>query len=87
MCCLVDQVVVRAIEVPTVLVDFADYWTPFLGGQGPAPVYVMFLIEEHRGTLADLLHTGCRAVHPPSGRWRHGLGCLVKIRSRAKAYA
>ncbi len=28
-----------AIEVPTVFRDFDDYWSPFLGGQGPAPGY------------------------------------------------
>ena len=27
----------RAIDVPTRFRDFTDYWTPFLGGQGPAP--------------------------------------------------
>ena len=26
-----------AIDVPTVFVDSDDYWSPFLGGQGPAP--------------------------------------------------
>jgi SAM-dependent methyltransferase len=30
----------RAIEVPTVFRDFDDYWTPFLGKQGPAPTYL-----------------------------------------------
>jgi SAM-dependent methyltransferase len=50
-----DQVVVRAIEVPTVFVDFDDYWRPFLGGQGPAPGYVMSLTEEHRRDLRELL--------------------------------
>ena len=33
---LVD-IAVRAIDVPTHFRDFDDYWTPFLGGQGPAP--------------------------------------------------
>ena len=27
----------RAIDIPTVFKDFDDFWTPFLGGQGPAP--------------------------------------------------
>ena len=35
----------RAIDVPTVFRDFDDYWTPFLGGQGPAPGYAMSLDE------------------------------------------
>ena len=47
---------VRAIEVPTVFADFDDYWRPFLGGQGPAPGYVMSLADDRRGALRDLLH-------------------------------
>src|ERR687895_493226 len=49
------EVGVRPIEVPTRFRDFDDYWTPFLGGQGPAPGYAMFLAEEHRRALRDLL--------------------------------
>ena len=44
-------------EVPTVFADFDDYWDPFLGGQGPAPGYVMSLTAEHRRALHDLLRT------------------------------
>ena len=50
-----DEVAVEAIEIPTVFVDFDDYWDPFLGGQGPAPAYAMSLDEEHRLALRDLL--------------------------------
>jgi SAM-dependent methyltransferase len=50
-----DQVTVHAVEVPTVFADFDDYWTPFLGGQGPAPGYTMSLAEERRRALRDLL--------------------------------
>jgi SAM-dependent methyltransferase len=50
-----DEVMVQAIEVPTVFADIDDYWRPFLGGQGPAPGYVMSLTEEHRRALRDLL--------------------------------
>jgi SAM-dependent methyltransferase len=50
-----DDVSVRAIEVPTVFADFDDYWSPFLGGQGPAPGYAMSLTEEHRRQLRDVL--------------------------------
>ena len=32
-----DDVQTRAIIVPTVFEDFDDFWSPFLGGQGPAP--------------------------------------------------
>ncbi len=50
-----DQVTAQAVDVPTGFADFDDYWTPFLGGQGPAPGYVMSLTEAHRGALRDLL--------------------------------
>jgi SAM-dependent methyltransferase len=51
----------RAIDVPTLFRDFDDYWTPFLGGQGPAPRYVMSLSEEHRASLREYLR-----AHLPS---------------------
>ena len=43
----------RAIDVPTRFRDFDDYWTPFLGGQGPAPAYCMALDEERRARLRE----------------------------------
>jgi SAM-dependent methyltransferase len=46
---------VRAIEVPTRFRDFDDYWSPFLGGQGPAPGYAMSLDEARRAALRDRL--------------------------------
>ncbi|HEX7744663.1 MAG TPA: class I SAM-dependent methyltransferase [Micromonosporaceae bacterium] len=49
------DVAVEAMELPTVFADFDDYWRPFLGGQGPAPGYVMSLPDEHRRQLGDLL--------------------------------
>lgn len=42
------KVETRAIDVPTVFRDFDDYWSPFLGGQAPAPGYAMSLTEERR---------------------------------------
>jgi SAM-dependent methyltransferase len=48
-----DGVAVRAIDVPTVFRDFNDYWSPFLGGQGPAPGYCMSLAAEQRTALRD----------------------------------
>jgi SAM-dependent methyltransferase len=45
----------RAIEVPTHFRDFTDYWTPFLGGQGPAPGYAMSLDGDQRARLRDHL--------------------------------
>jgi SAM-dependent methyltransferase len=46
---------VRPIEVPTRFRDFDDYWTPFLGGQGPAPGYAMSLPEPRRAALREEL--------------------------------
>jgi SAM-dependent methyltransferase len=52
-----EQVTVRAIEVPTVFADFDDFWVPFLGGQGPAPSFAMSLTEERRDALRDLVRS------------------------------
>jgi SAM-dependent methyltransferase len=49
------EVDVRPIEVPTRFADFDDYWTPFLGGQGPAPGYAMSLDEAERAVLREEL--------------------------------
>ena len=48
---------VQAIDVPTVFRDFNDYWSPFLGGQGPAPGYVMSLSNGQRTALEEELRT------------------------------
>jgi SAM-dependent methyltransferase len=48
----------RAIEVPTRFRDFDDYWSPFLGGQGPAPGYVMSLSPQRRAALRDRIRAG-----------------------------
>jgi SAM-dependent methyltransferase len=47
------KVEVRSIDVPTTFRDFDDYWSPFLGGQGPAPSYAMSLSEERRVSLRE----------------------------------
>ena len=47
----------RPIDVPTVFRDFDDYWSPFLGGQGPAPGYAMSLDEERRALLRDRIRS------------------------------
>lgn len=56
-----EDVAVQPIDVETRFESFADYWQPFLGGQGPAPAYVMSLDEparEHlRQRLAERLPT------------------------------
>ena len=43
----------RAIDVRTVFNDFDDYWSPFLGAQGPAPRYLMSLPESQRAVLRE----------------------------------
>jgi SAM-dependent methyltransferase len=48
-----QSVEVTAIDVPTPFTAFADYWQPFLGGQGPAPAYAMSLDEAARTRLRD----------------------------------
>ncbi|HEX6694796.1 MAG TPA: methyltransferase domain-containing protein [Longimicrobiales bacterium] len=42
-----------AIEVPTRFQDFDDYWTPFTGGQGPAPAFLDSLAAADRAILRD----------------------------------
>jgi SAM-dependent methyltransferase len=51
-------VTVRAIDVPTIFKDFVDYWTPFLGGQAPAPGYCMSLSEDRRAVLRERIRAG-----------------------------
>jgi SAM-dependent methyltransferase len=48
---------VEEIKIPTVFTGFDDYWTPFLGGQGPAPAYLMTLPEARRSQLRELLRS------------------------------
>ena len=42
---------VGPIDVRTHFVDFQDYWTPFLAGQGPAPSYVASLSKHRQSKL------------------------------------
>ena len=51
------NVEVRAIDAPTVFKDFDDYWTPFLGGQAPAPGYCMSLSEDRRAALRERIRS------------------------------
>lgn len=45
----------QVIDVATVFRDFDDFWTPFLGGQGPAPGYLASVPEDRRRALRDRL--------------------------------
>jgi SAM-dependent methyltransferase len=49
------EVETRAVEPILEFRGFDDYWSPFLGGQGPAPAYVVSLPEERRQALRDAL--------------------------------
>jgi SAM-dependent methyltransferase len=48
----------RPIDIATDFRDFDDYWSPFLGGQGPAPTYTMSLDEERRTALRERIRAG-----------------------------
>ncbi len=50
-----SHVAVIPIDIETHFKDFDDYWTPFLGGQGPAPGYAMSLTEAARTRLRERL--------------------------------
>ncbi len=50
------DITTRPIDILTDFNDFDDYWTPFLGGQGPAPGYAMSLTEERRAQLRDRIY-------------------------------
>ena len=52
------EISTRAIDVPTVFTDFEDFWNPFLGGQGPAPTYVLSLDESDRNALREKVRAG-----------------------------
>lgn len=48
-----EHIEVTAIDIATPFSSFADYWQPFLGGQGPAPAYTMSLDESARLRLRE----------------------------------
>lgn len=47
---------VAPLEIETRFASFDDYWKPFLGGQGPAPTYVLSLSETDRNRLRRCIH-------------------------------
>lgn len=49
------QVEGRDIDVTTRFESFDDYWSPFLGGQGPAPGYAVGLASAEQDALRDQL--------------------------------
>lgn len=52
------NVEVCPIDIPTDFRDFDDYWSPFLGGQAPAPAYAVSLSEEHLTLLRERIRVG-----------------------------
>ncbi|MFE0334654.1 class I SAM-dependent methyltransferase [Streptomyces sp. NPDC058955] len=70
---LVD-VTTTGLEVPTVFPDFADLWSPFLAGQGPAPGYLATLPPATRTRVRDALSAALPrdrdgAVPPTARAW------------------
>jgi SAM-dependent methyltransferase len=49
------HVACESIEIPTRFASFDEFWTPFLGGTGPAPAYVASLDRHRREALAERL--------------------------------
>jgi SAM-dependent methyltransferase len=69
-----ENVEIRAIDVPTIFRNFDDYWSPFLGGQGPAPSYTMSLSEKQRDALREYLRRRLqidtnRSIHLVARAW------------------
>jgi SAM-dependent methyltransferase len=46
---------IQPIEIPTIFRNFDDFWTPFLGGQGPAPGYARSLAPERQVRLRNAI--------------------------------
>lgn len=55
-----EAVDTRPIDIRTRFRDFEDYWSPFLGGQAPAPSYAMSLDEAARTRLRELIRSRLR---------------------------
>jgi len=75
-----NDVDVRSIDVQTHCVDFQDYWSPFLSGQGPAPSYVASLNNDQRADLRERV----RARLPISA---HGTIDLIARAWAVKGYS
>ncbi|MGH2605804.1 MAG: SAM-dependent methyltransferase, partial [Anaerolineales bacterium] len=55
-----DAVDTRSIDIQTRFRDFEDFWSPFLGSQGPAPSYAMALDGSARTRLRELIRSRLR---------------------------
>ena len=56
------DVVVRPLDVPTRVSDFDDYWSPFPGGQFPAPAYTMSLVRMTAFSFGSTFAGNCRST-------------------------
>jgi SAM-dependent methyltransferase len=70
-----EGVETRSIEIPTRFADFDAYWEPFLGGQGPAPAYLLSLDQQRRAAVREALRARLPAA--PDGS--------ITLRARAVA--
>jgi SAM-dependent methyltransferase len=52
-----EDVDVSAVEIPTPFADFEDFWTPFTGGTGTAPVYIASLEPAQRDAIRERLRS------------------------------
>ncbi len=57
-----ETVETRPIDIETSFHDFNELWSPFLGGQGPAPAYVASLSDRRREELRDRLRRSVPAA-------------------------
>lgn len=57
-----QQVKTAPLDQQAAFEDFDDYWSPFLGGQGPAPSYVTSLSEEQRTALREGLRASLQGA-------------------------
>lgn len=59
--CGLADVETRAIDVTTAFADFDDFWSPFLGGSGPAPSYLAGLPAATRDAIRERLRGQLRS--------------------------
>jgi SAM-dependent methyltransferase len=52
----ITGVEIRPIDILADFKDFGDFWSPFLGGQGPAPGYVKSLEERRQAQLRERIY-------------------------------
>jgi SAM-dependent methyltransferase len=76
------NVEVKIIDVATGFVDFEDFWQPFLGGQGPAPAYLMSLDASTRARLKDRLQ---ESIRPQADRSIHLIARAWAIRGSVES--